>query len=492
VSQLWQQLLSSAIVGTQRRPCRPGHVDPALATVVPKGELDPDGLLSAAAAVTTVRRAGRKPGKVDAPDPAPAETVATVPPRAAVRVGRLIGDLGGLNYRARLALLAEWLELARDKELLAPPRYLAALADLATIERDLRPLVLAVGGARLVWIAGQAGAEWDWALEAQKGSPGDEWLTGTIEARVRHLSKVRAADPERGRVLLEEVWPQEKSADLAALITACEAGLNAGDEAWLENALDDRRMQVREAAAALLAVVPGTAFRHRAAQRAKACCHLDSAGRVEVTLPQEFDPAMRRDGLSAKPPHGMGEKAWWLLQIVASAPLDVWSTLDKDPIGLLARQVGDDWMGLLRQGWVRAAVMQRDVPWALALTRPASTQGAELGQLLAVLPADVLRERATEMVRAGDSRIAEVLQATPPPWPLALTKALLTHLHGGTAGRQGYWWAIAMAAERKLDPAAVLPAIRELLPHSEGRLRDALERLEETLTVRFDMHQEFA
>ena len=51
---------------------------------------------------------------------------------------------------------------------------------------------------------------------------------------------------------------------------------------------------------------------------------------------------------------------------------------------------------------------------------------------------------------------------------------------------------MTMAAERKLDPAAVLPAIRELLPHSEGRLRDALERLEETLTVRFDMHQEFA
>jgi hypothetical protein len=492
VSELWQQLLSSAIVGTQRRPCRPDTVDGPLATVLRAGELDAEGILSAAAAMTTLRRAARKPGELTAPAPAPAETAELAPPRAATRLGRLIGDLGGLNYRQRLALLEEWLELARERGLLVPPRHLAALANLATDERHLRPPVLATGGARLAWLAGQPGAGWDWVLAAETEPPGDEWLTGTIEARVSHLAAARAADPEHGRELLEQVWPQEKATDLAALIGACAAGLNAGDEAWLEKALDDRRVQVREAAAALLAVLPGSAYRERAAERAQACCHLDAEGRIEVVLPGQFDAAMRRDGLSLKPPQGMGEKAWWLRQIVANAPLDCWSTLDQNPVGLLARQARDDWIGLLRQGWVRAAARQRSVPWALALTRHPSTQGTELAELLSVLPQEVLWERATEMVRAGDSRIAEVLQATPTPWPRALTEALVAHLHGGTVGRQGYWWALALAAERRLDPAAVLPAIRALLPPSEGRLRDALERLEETLTVRLEMHQEFA
>jgi len=330
------------------------------------------------------------------------------------------------------------------------------------------------------------GTGWDWVRPIETR---DDWLTGSLEERVRYLAAARAADPDAGRALLEEVWPHEKAADLAALIGACAEGLGANDEPWLERALDDRRMQVREAAAALLAVLPGSAYRARAAQRALSCCRLDSAGRIEISLPEEFDAGMRRDGLSLKPPRGLGEKAWWLLQIVATAPLDTWSTLDT---ALLDRQANDNWTGLLRQGWVRAAIRQRDVPWALALTRHPSTQGAELAALLAVLPREALQERAIEMLRAGDARIAEVLHATPAPWPAELTEAFLAHLREGTVGRQGHWWAVALAAERKLDPASALPAIRALLGQSEGRLRDALDRLDETLLVRWEMQQEFA
>jgi hypothetical protein len=492
VSELWQQLLSSAIVGTQRRPCRPGPVEGPLATVVPAGELDAEGILSAVAGMTVIRRAARLPRTGTPPKPTPAETAQEAPPSAGARLGRLIGDLGGLNYRHRLALLVEWLELAREREVLAPARYLAAMADLATDERDLRPLVRRAGGSRLEWLADVNAGAWSWVPAVNATPSHEDWLTGTIEARARYLAAAREADAAQGRALLEEVWPQEKAADLAALITACANGLSADDEPWLEQALDDRRVQVREAAAALLAVLPGSAFQERAAQRALACCRLDPQGRIEVVLPDAFDAGMRRDGLSLKPPHGMGEKAWWLLQIVATAPLRCWSTLDKDPIGLLDRKARDDWTGLLRQGWARAAVRQRDAAWALALARHPSAQGSEFAELLSVLPVETVRREATELVRAGDGRIAEALQATPPPWPPGLTEAVLTHLRGGTVGRQGHWWALTLAAERRLDPATALPVIREMLPHSEGRLRDALERLDETLTVRLEMHQEFA
>ncbi len=478
---VWQQLLSSAIVGTRRRPCRLDNVDGPLATVVSPGALDTQGILGTAAALTAMRRAARRPESMPLPGPAPAETLAPVPAKAAARVRQLIDDLDGLNYRPRLALLAEWLELARARDLLTPPQCLAALAQLASVEPGLRPLVRATGGQRLVWLANQAG--WDWLVD---GKSEDDWLTGDVQARARCLAATRATDPAAGRALLQEVWPQERAADLAVLIAACAEGLSRDDEAWLEKGLDDRRMQVREAAAALLRLIPGSAYRERAAQRALSCCRMGSDGRIEVWPPDEFDAAMRRDGLNLKPPQGMGEKAWWLLQIVAAAPLECWSTLDSDPVGLIARHAQDDWTGLLRQGWVRAVLRQRSVSWALALTHHPATQGAELGELLAALPRDVLTARAIEMAQAGDARLAEVLQATPAPWPAALTEATLAQLQGRTA------WAIALAAERKLDPALALPAIRALIPLSEGRVRDALERLDETLTVRWEMHQEFA
>ena len=203
-----------------------------------------------------------------------------------------------------------------------------------------------------------------------------------------------------------------------------------------------------------------------------------------MVLPEEFDAAMRRDGLGLAAT-GHGRRRGGSL-IVAAAP-DCWSTVDKDPIGLLSRCVTTGpACGRVGRAAARGATCRGRWP-----SRARGDQGTELTELLQVLPGSLV-ERATEMVNAGDGRIAEVLQATPAPWPAALTEAIVTHLHGGTVGRQGYWWALALAAERRLDPAPVLPAIHELLPSSEGRVRDALERLDETLTARLEMHQEFA
>ena len=113
---------------------------------------------------------------------------------------------------------------------------------------------------------------------------------------------------------------QERAADLAALIGACAVGLAREDEEWLEKALDDKRVQVREAAAQLLAAIPGSAYRARMAERALACCQVSGPGQLAVTPPAQFDAAMRRDALSQKAPQGWGERAWWLVQIVVRRP----------------------------------------------------------------------------------------------------------------------------------------------------------------------------
>ena len=93
---LWPQLLSSALVGTDRRACRPSSVPGPLATVLGEGpaELEPPGLLAAAAAVTVARRAGAMPTRVPLPDPAPEETAQVAPEKASVRLGLLLLDAG--------------------------------------------------------------------------------------------------------------------------------------------------------------------------------------------------------------------------------------------------------------------------------------------------------------------------------------------------------------------------------------------------------------
>ena len=182
---LWPQLLSSALVGTDRRPCRPPALPGPLATVLgePRAELDPPGLLSAAAAVTLARRAGVMPQRVPLPDLAPEESGHVVPPKASVRLGLLLVDGSSGDNRQRKALLREWLELAQQGGFLATPRHLSALVEAATADPTLRPAVIAVGGQRLAWLAQQGPGRWAWIEQPGSSAPDiSEWHTGRTAA----------------------------------------------------------------------------------------------------------------------------------------------------------------------------------------------------------------------------------------------------------------------------------------------------------------------
>src|SRR4030095_13683956 len=87
--------------------------------------------------------------------------------------------------------------------------------------------------------------------------------------------------------------------------------------------------------------------------------------RLVVKPPDELDPALRRDGVGAAPVRGIGAGAWLLEEVVAGTPLATWT--DLDPAGYLALARGHDWANPLLHGWAKAAVTQRDVPWAAAL-----------------------------------------------------------------------------------------------------------------------------
>ena len=97
--------------------------------------------------------------------------------------------------------------------------------------------------------------------------------------------------------------------------------MSLDDETFLEAALDDRRKEVRGAAADLLARLPESALRRRALERALPLLKFKSnklrRKTIEVTLPEACDKAMQRDGVEPKPGfRGVGEKAWWLQQML--------------------------------------------------------------------------------------------------------------------------------------------------------------------------------
>jgi hypothetical protein len=495
---IWSDLLSSALVGTdRRRVALPGGAGPlagVLRSADPDsgGELDPDGLLAAAAVVTVARRAGQAPARPQPPVPAVAETAPQAPAGAQERLGQLLsGPDGELDRSTARELAAEWLRIAEARGMIAAPRLLVALLELGCAESSLRPLIRSVGGARLAWLCVAGPGRWAWAAEAAPSVQRPDWDTGRIGERARYLGELRAADPAAGRDLLLEAWPQEKAADLAVLVDVCRAGLGPDDEPWLEKALDDRRGQVREAAARLLGVLPGSAYRQRMADRALACVTVGHR-RLEVRPPAECDAAMRRDGIVAKPPQGTGERAHWLRQVIGAAPLECWSAYDDRPEALLSRKVGDDWGQVLRQSLARAAIAQHDARWAAALFR-AGFGTNDMGvyrELAGVLPAGELAELVAAQIRRSVDASVRLLDALPRPWAAPVAEAVLDCLPDAERRRSG-WWQLLRHAEFGFDPAYAgrVQALADALPPTDQQL---LARFTTILQIRHDIHQEFA
>jgi hypothetical protein len=509
----WGDVLATALVGTQRRTLPagvPSHGDPA------------EALLDAAGALTLYRRAGVSPRTgLTVPAPAPDDSaIPLVPWVAAARAADLLAvDAAGYGTSnavpvrdadGRLELLAEWLGAVHGRRV--PGELLPALLEIGRRQRALRPLIAAAGGPRAPWLAAQR-PEWGFLDTADRfdgRTPADDtagWELGTIGRRVGILSALRRRGPQsvqRAREMLAEAWPAETPDDRAALLGALAVGLSADDEPLLETALDDRRKEVRGAAIELLALLPDSAYSRRMIERTTACVRA-TGGRVLITPPSACDKGMRRDGITPRPPAGIGERAWWLEELLSRTPLRVWG----DPDEFLRRPVTDEWAAVLRRGLARAAAGQREPGWATALTGQLTAEVAAGGRpddrllleaLYDALPSDALSAIAVEVLRRGLAGAAavgveHVLELCPRPWPPALVESVFAALDD-LGGRRSAGWRLAglceLAALRL--PASTAERATALAAGlaSDDPMSSIVGRFADTLRFRHDMLEELA
>jgi hypothetical protein len=478
---VWSDVLATALVGTQRRTLpgwRSTVDDPA------------EALLDAAAALTLYRRAGVAPVTgLALPEPAPDDSaVPSVPASAATRLADLLAidrasraDAPVRDLDGRLELLAEWLNAVVGRDAAGqrvltrriPGELLPSLLEIGRRHRALRPLIAAAGGSRAAWLADQR-PEWGYlraetstpvtATDVDPGADGpttltaaerDAWEFGAIGRRVSALTVIRRRDPATARAMIEAVWGAETPDDRAAILGALAIGLSTADESLLDVALDDRRKEVRIAAVELLAHLPDSAYARRMTERTAACVMVID-GRVLVDPPAECDRGMRRDGIAARPPAGLGERAWWLEELITRTPLRVWG----EPDTFLSLPVTEEWAPVLRRGLARAAAAQRDAAWASALTGPLTEEVAAGGRpddrllleaLYDALPSAALAALAVDVLRRGLAGAAavgveHVLELCPRPWPDALVEAVFAAL-GDRAGRRSAGWRLAGLCE---------------------------------------------
>jgi hypothetical protein len=412
----WSELVAGALVGTDRR-----------------GVAEPGDVLDRAAAWSVYRRAGWRPGRdLPAPRPAPPETGPVVSDAAAERLAGFLDPMSRLDSETRAALATEWLTAVVDRGLRAPAPLLPELLEAGRRDAALRPLILAVGGARATWLAAQR-PEWTYLTRVgEEAGPADPatWWEGTTGQRVRYLTALRRSDPEAGRALLAGEWAALAPDERQSLLGALAVGLEPPDEDLLEAALDDRRAQVRARAADLLAALPGSRYAARMVARARAGLAV-VGDRLVVSAPEVCGPDLRRDGIVARPPTGTGERAWWLRQILACTPLH--ALPEPDPARFLALRVSDGWAEPVRAGVAEAAARQRDHAWAAALLD--ELEGPDAARSLveplyqALHPDEAVRRAvaalSAEPVERTGRLVESLLPHCRPPWPDDLAAATL-------------------------------------------------------------------
>ncbi|WP_033822896.1 DUF5691 domain-containing protein, partial [Kitasatospora sp. MBT63] len=421
------------------------------------------------------------------PPPAAADTRPELPEAAARRLAVLVGGRPAGAAPANLAeLLPQWIEAAQARGYRLPPALVPPLLDAARARSELRSGAVALAGPLGRWLAER---NQDWRFVHRTATEGvgtaaaaagsaqqagsQVWQEGLFAERVTHLSRLRRERPREALELLGSTWSTERAEDRVLFLDALQEGLSAADEEFLEAALTDRSKNVRATAAELLSTLPGSALATRMAERARAAVRLDGR-RLLVSPPSGCDAGMQRDGIPLKSPTGRGERAWWFGEIVAAAPLSIWSAdTGLGPEQLLRLPVGDggtDWTDDLREAWARAAVRQQDADWARALLGPVPRPGGpgraagSPARLLSVLPAPERAAWTAAFVRThGLGDAFQLLGACAAPWTPPLSTAVVAALE--RAARSGaYPWShsgVLGMTERALSPGTA-PAVEAL------------------------------
>lgn len=369
----WVALLPAAMVGTERhagaRPSLPGPVGELAAQAALTAGTPANALLRMAAVLATCSLAGvRGPLRTEPlPRPAPDDTLPLLQPGPVYDSVRwslyegpprlhhaVCGALAKTQRRLPTGLLPQALELGRRSVALRGP-------------------LLAVLGQRGLWLAAQRD---DWKYAAGTPAPSSDeslWTDGTLEQRRAFLVREREAHPSVARERLQRALPELPARERAELVATLATGLNADDEALLDELRTERSREVRQAALAVLLRLPQAAHPRRAAARVAALMNHERVllrKRWQIDAPQGAADDWKADQVdAARPQHEhLGERAWWLYQLVRQVPLAWWNEHTAlAPAELIEWATGTDWTDALLRGWRDVLFAAPDEAWCDAL-----------------------------------------------------------------------------------------------------------------------------
>jgi hypothetical protein len=336
-----------------------------------------------------------EPAAGSAPLPADADPRVLPEPHSWAAALSMAFDRDGFQQSHDLRVKFEACMRLRLLDATLPHALLPRALDAGQRNAALRPAVLPVLGSRGQWLADQNP---DWAYASASGGPSagagssGTWLDGQHHERLAWFRELRANDAGKARDLLRAGLGELPAKERLDFVNALEAGLHDDDTTLLEPLLKDRSRDVRFAAARLLARLPQSGHARQLIGWI-APLVVPKKGLLtkgwQIEPPADADPAWAAAAIETKRPQyeTLGERAWWLYQLVRQVPLDWWTShTGMGPDELVAWAGKTDWKAALWRGW-RERVGPEEPDWIEALLRLRDREfHNDRAQLLGMLP----------------------------------------------------------------------------------------------------------
>ncbi|UJC81009.1 hypothetical protein D4768_27410 [Rhodococcus erythropolis] len=413
-------LISAALLGTARTAITFEELPTAVRSSTRELDGDPAELLLAAAALERAyRRGGAGAITATVPTLAPDDVRFTLPESSSAHLLSMLA--------AKATLLDEWFAVALSRNYRAPDHLVAELLSFARASETHRESILQLVGERGRWLAAQ-NPEWSKLVRTRDANP-DVWRHGSSAQRTQWLMDTRRTDPALALAELRKSWGTERGEQKAAFVSALAIGLSTDDQALLEEALDDRRKDVRRAAADVLGRLPESEFGERMAARVQEWVRVERKllrSTMVVLPPEEVDGPARRDGIEDRPNPHTDYRAEYVRQVISATPLSLWNNMIGGAKKTLGMSVDEGWEPILHDAWSNAAAAQNNAEWALELFHARGVVTDR--RLLPLVPAKAL----ADLLRAGngDANVlhpgrAAIYDALRGPWPEDITRAVV-------------------------------------------------------------------
>ncbi|MCW8197316.1 hypothetical protein D8B23_02510 [Verminephrobacter aporrectodeae subsp. tuberculatae] len=491
-------LLDCALPGTDRAPGLPtfeggGSVAHFLAQVSRAQQPPALKLLRSAAILGVCGRAGFEPPLRDVPPLA--DTGAE--PEPAARAALLEQVLEQPTQR----LVHEALSRMAAAKLCIPTPLLRQALDLGAKTAALRDAVTRVLGARGRWLALQD-ASWSYARSAADGDDAAKWNFGSLQQRTDVLQRQRQCAPDAARARLLDGIKQQPPGERAVLLGTLRVNLSLRDEPDLQKLLSDRKHEPRRVVVGLLASLPQSAFAQRMQFRLATLLKKKKGlfgGSWEIDPPERFEEGWKSDGLLSEKPAGqpLGERAWWLLQLVASTRPAWWCEHTGLPPDKLVRWAAQGlWADSLIGGWLQALEVMDAPGWPQALLRHAREQDQRRARDMLMQRISASEQDAAWLRQLASDGAISVAQSvldcpTGQSVSAALSKALVAGLLGEYAQEKNAWYTHLILPHTLpeivcvLDPGALGPLQNLPVPEGAGAsIQKALRQTQTNIQIR--------